>query len=267
MCTLTLAWRAFPDAPVVVAANRDEAVDRPSRPPSVVESDPVVFAPLDEHAGGTWMGVNEHGVFVGITNRWVEGLTAERSRGLLVRDCLRAETAADAARVVESAVGADAYDGFNLVVADANAAILLEWGGTLRVTTFEPGVHVVVNVGADGTFFEPPRRPEVGPEQGTNAGRLREHLRPEPGETTASWRHRAREAIADHEFGACVHEDHYGTVSSALVTVGEDGTIQYDHAEGPPCETAFERVFDGRLVEAYSEVDPSGGEDDDEGSL
>ena len=247
MCTLTVAWRVFQEAPLVVAANRDEAVDRPSRPPSVVERDPLVFAPRDERAGGTWMGINDYGVFVGLTNRWVEGLAGERSRGLLVRDCLRTDTATDAARLVESAVEAHEYEGFNLVVADATAAVLLEWSGRLRVRQFDPGVHVVVNVGADGEFYEPARRPEVGPEQGDDAGRLREHLRPEPGESADSWRSRAREALGDHDFGVCVHEGDYGTVSAAVVTLGADGRVRYEHAEGPPCETAFEVLRDGPL--------------------
>ncbi|MDR9382369.1 MAG: NRDE family protein, partial [Natronomonas sp.] len=54
MCTLIVAWRVFDDAPVCVAANRDEATDRPSSPPRVREGDRPVLAPRDERAGGTW---------------------------------------------------------------------------------------------------------------------------------------------------------------------------------------------------------------------
>ncbi|WP_435064058.1 NRDE family protein [Halobaculum sp. EA56] len=239
MCTLTLAWQVFEYAPVCVAANRDESYGRPSEPPA--ERDGGVIAPRDAEAGGTWMGVTRDGLFVGVTNRWVEGLAGERSRGLLVDDCLRAGSAEDAARLVERSCREHEYDGFNLVVADESAAILLEWDGHLSVTPFEPGVHVVVNVGADGTYVEPPRRPEAGPEQAHNAGRLRAHLAPEPGESADEWLDRAGEALGDHEFGVCVHGDGYGTVSASLVRVGAGG-IRYDHAEGPPCETAFEPV-------------------------
>jgi uncharacterized protein with NRDE domain len=240
MCTLTLAWQVFPDAPVVVAANRDEALNRPSEPPAEIA--PGVIAPRDAEAGGTWMGYTESGLFVGITNRWVEGLAAERSRGLLVRDCLERATAEEAARFVEHAVAEHEYDGFNLVVADENAAILLEWDGHLAVTTLEPGVHVLVNVGIDGTFYEPARRPELGPEQADNAVRLRDHLQPEPSEHVEEWVERAGEALGNHDFGVCVHEDGYGTVSSSLVTLWKDGTGEFRFADGPPCETAFEQV-------------------------
>ncbi|ELK45622.1 hypothetical protein D320_21146, partial [Haloferax sp. BAB-2207] len=74
MCTLILAWQVFEDAPVVVAANRDEQLGRPAEPPRRWENGdgPAIVAPRDAEAGGTWVGYNDAGVFVGITNRWVE---------------------------------------------------------------------------------------------------------------------------------------------------------------------------------------------------
>jgi uncharacterized protein with NRDE domain len=242
VCTLTLAWQVFTDAPVVAAANRDEADDRPSEPPQLLEHDPRVVAPRDAEAGGTWLGYNEHGVFVAVTNRWVEvERSGERSRGLLVRDALRQPTAEDAARLVERELRERAYEGFNLALVDENAAILLEWDGHLRVRNLEPGVHVVVNVGADDDFFVPERRPEVGIQQAENARDLRAHLQPEPGESSGAWLDRAAAAIRDHEFGACVHGDGFGTRSSSLVSIGEGGT-SYRFAPGPPCVTEYRPV-------------------------
>jgi uncharacterized protein with NRDE domain len=242
VCTLTIAWRAFADAPVVVAANRDEAIDRPSEPPTRVSGSPGFVAPRDAEAGGTWIGVNDAGVLVGITNRWVavDG-GGERSRGLLTRDALGATSAEDAARVVENALREHRYDGFNLVLADDSAAILIEWDGQVRVRNLSPGVHVVVNVGADGEFFEPERRPEMGPQQADNAAAVREALRPEPGERADEWLDRAAVILGDHEYGVCVHDDdgRFGTRSSSLLTVYDDGRVDYQFAPGPPCETAY----------------------------
>jgi uncharacterized protein with NRDE domain len=247
VCTLTLAWQAFADAPIVVAANRDEALDRPSEPPRRRTGSPGAIAPLDVEAGGTWIGVNDAGVFVGITNRWVtvDG-GGERSRGLLVRDALGASSAEDATRIVERAVRKHRYDGFNLVLADDTAAMLVEWDGNVRVRPLSPGVHVGVNVGFDGEFFEPEHRPELGPEQGHNAARIREVLRPEPGEAADAWLDRAAAVLADHDYGVCVHREGpdggYGTRSSSLVTVYTGGDVDYQFAPGPPCETAYHRV-------------------------
>ncbi|MFB6073816.1 MAG: NRDE family protein [Haloarculaceae archaeon] len=247
MCTLLLAWQVFEDAPLAVAANRDERLDRPSTPPAVRDWDARVLAPADAEADGTWIGYNEHGVFVAITNRWVDAdLAAERSRGLLVRDALGHESAEDAARAVERAVREHEYAGFNLVVADADAAVYLEWDGLLAVRTLEPGVHVVVNVGADGDYRIPSARPDVGEQQAENAGRVRAALQPEPGEAARDWLDRAAAVIGDHEYGVCVHGDGYGTRSSSLLLVetrpDAPDAVTYEFADGPPCETDYEPV-------------------------
>ena len=242
MCTLVLAWQVFEGTPVVATANRDEFLDRPSRPPAVVGEDPRVVAPRDEEAGGTWIGYNAHGLLVAITNRWAE-VTGDRSRGLLVRDALRQPSAEEAARLVEHELDARAYAGFNLVLADASAAIYLEWDGNLGVRNFRPGAHVVVNVGADGEFWIPEDRQDEAERQAANAGKVATALQPEPGERSEEWLDRAADVISDHAYGVCVHREgeNFGTCSSSLITLGEDGAT-YEFADGPPCETPYERV-------------------------
>ena len=241
MCTLTLAWQVFDDAPVVVAANRDEALDRPADPPDVFRAAPLVIAPRDAEAGGTWIGVNEHGVFAGITNRWTEAdLAGERSRGLLVAEALEMTSAADAAAHVERTTEKNEYDGFNLVVADAVDAIHLGWDGALSRTAFGPGVHVVVNVGFDESFTLPSERRDLGEQQAENARAVRAALEPRSDETAEEWLERAGAVLGDHEYGVCVHGDGFGTRSSSLLSIGED--TRYAFADGPPCRTSYEPV-------------------------
>ena len=123
--------------------------------------------------------------------------------------------------------------------------MLLEWDGELSVPDFEPGVHVVVNVGADGDFFEPKARTEGGREQANTATALRAALAPEPNEKAVDWLNRAGEALGDHEYGVCVHGDGFGTRSSSLIRLegASDGIVDhYRFADGPPCRTAFEPV-------------------------
>jgi hypothetical protein len=97
MCSLVLAAQVFAGVPLVVVANRDEQLDRASSPPLVWHGDgsggtsesPPFIAPRDDVAGGTWLGVNRAGVFVGITNRYLGPQDATRaSRGRLVADAL-----------------------------------------------------------------------------------------------------------------------------------------------------------------------------------
>lgn len=244
MCTLAVAWRALDDAPVVVAANRDEALDRPAEPPDRrVFDGTAVVAPLDARAGGTWTGYNEDGLFAGVTNRWGVDLDGERSRGLLVRDALAERSVSAARETVERALAAQSYGGFHLVLAGEEAACLLEWDGDLRVEGLSPGVTVVVNVGAalpDGeTLVEGEGRRR---EQADAARRLRAHLAPGGPEGPAAWLGRAAAALSDHEFGACVHRDRhgFGTRSSSLLAFGDHPTYRF--ADGPPCETAYRAV-------------------------
>jgi uncharacterized protein with NRDE domain len=241
VCTLTLAWQVFDDAPVAVAANRDESLERESVPPGVYREDPRIIAPRDAEAGGTWIGSNEYGLFVGVTNRWgTPDLAGERSRGLLVADALEARSVREAAALVESEVEAREYDGFYLVLADERDAVCLQWNGALERTDFEPGVHVVVNAAVDDDVRLPPGRTEVAREQARNARRVRRELTADPGERVGDWLERAGGVLGDHDYGVCVHGDGYGTRSSSLIALGS--TFRYAFAPGPPCETAYEPV-------------------------
>ncbi|WP_135826133.1 NRDE family protein [Halorussus ruber] len=230
MCTLILAWQVFDGAPIAAAANRDEATDRPSRPPGLLDRDPAVVAPQDEEAGGTWIGYNDAGVFVAVTNRRAD-VQGERSRGLLVRDALARPSAAEAASFVRNELADREYAGFNLVIADDEEAGLLEWDGILRTTHFDPGVHVVVNEGHNG--------------DAAKAASVRQAVSVMPEMTVEEWLDRAAEVLRDHELAVCVHGEDYGTRSSSLVTVETEGRGRYWFADGRPCETEYEVVADG----------------------
>jgi uncharacterized protein with NRDE domain len=241
VCTLIVAWRVFEDAPVCVAANRDEAADRPSVPPRRWDTDPPVVAPRDERAGGTWLGYNAEGVLAAITNRWKPG-EGERSRGLLVADTLGERSARRAADRIEAELREREYAPCHLLVADDENCLLAvhDGGDRSNVRRLDPGVHVVVNVGFDGEWFVPDRRRSFGRRQADNAERVREALRAESDEGASTWIDRAGTVLGDHEYGVCIHGDGFGTRSSSLVRLGTERVFQY--ADGPPCETSFRRV-------------------------
>ena len=242
MCTLTFAWGVFTDAPVLLAATRDEALDRPSVPPSVIDDAPAVIAPRDEEAGGTWIGHNEFGVIAAIANRWTDTeIDGERSRGLLVRDALARRSAEAAARFVERELDRTEYEPFTLVLTDLTAAITIEWDGSRRVRTLDPGVHVVTNVGVDETATIPESRAEIAERRAEIGRQVVERLQPEPGEDARSWLDRAAAVLSDHELGVCFHHDRFGTRSASLLRVDDEGT-SFWFADGPPCDVSFDRV-------------------------
>ncbi|QHS17396.1 NRDE family protein [Halopenitus persicus] len=248
MCTLALAWQVFADAPVAAGANRDERFDRPAEPPRLrADRSPPVIAPRDRQAGGTWMGVSREGLYVLLTNRWLEEpIDGDRSRGLLVDDCLGRASAGEALEHVRAELEdrERSYAGFSLVLADATAAFLVVNDGPLRVTRLDPGVHVLVNVGGvingRGRFAVPDRRGDAGARQRAAAGELADRARPEPGADATAWLDRVGDALGDHDLGVCIHGEGFGTRSSTLVRTGSDPSFRY--ADGPPCTATYEPV-------------------------
>jgi uncharacterized protein with NRDE domain len=267
VCTIALAVDALADAPLAVAATREEAADRPSEPPAIRWQDAgtTVLAPLDARAGGTWIGVNEHAICVAVANRWSDAAVAgERSRGRLVRDALGGATVDGALDTVAEALEADRYAPFRLVVGSGatGRTVIRSWpGGRAPQTTMEdrsldPGVHVVTNVGVDDTVELPTGRPGAGERQVAVAARVRDALDPDrlSADTPVAdaWLDRAATVLADHEIGACVHGE-YGTRSASVLAMDEEGALDYRYADGRPCETPFQTVWSDRPVAVDSE--------------
>jgi hypothetical protein len=131
MCTLVILRRPGHPWPLILAANRDEMTDRPWLAPGRHWPDrPEVVAGRDETAGGSWLGLNDHGVVAGVLNR-VDSLGPEpgkRSRGELVLEALDHADAATAANNL-ARLDPAAYRSFNLVIADNRDAFWLRSSG------------------------------------------------------------------------------------------------------------------------------------------
>ena len=140
MCTIVILNRPDHDWPILIAANRDERLDRPWLSPAAHWPDrPDIVAGQDELAGGSWLGLNGSGVAAAVLNR--EGTlgpeAGKRSRGELVLDALDYADALDAADAL-SALDSRAYRPFNLVVADNRDAFLLTHRGGSQGIAVDP---------------------------------------------------------------------------------------------------------------------------------
>ena len=87
MCLIALAYKVHPEYPLILAANRDEFLDRPADPARFWPAEPHVLAGRDRKAGGTWMGITTTGHFAALTNYRDLRTTPVQgpSRGVLVR--------------------------------------------------------------------------------------------------------------------------------------------------------------------------------------
>lgn len=228
MCTLAVAFQTDRRWPVVVAANRDERLGRPSEGWAIRDAGPGAIryaAPRDLLAGGTWIGVSARGVFAAVTNyhapaAWYPD-PARRSRGELVPAALGAADAR-AARAAIERLEAPRWNPFHLVVADAREAFLWWYDGeAAALEPLAPGLHVVtesspLGAGPRGELVRArwPLDPSVP--------RLHDLL-----------------ALHDDARGAapCIHGDPtYGTRSSAILRLAPDlSTSELYAADARPC--------------------------------
>jgi uncharacterized protein with NRDE domain len=232
VCTLIVLHRCFAEADLVIAANRDEYLDRPAEPPTLRHAAARrILAPRDLRAGGTWLGVNDRGLVAALTNRPAPRRDPElRSRGLLVEDALAAEGAAEAVeRVARTA--ARGANPFNLFVCDRDEAFVVVGDERAAVRELAPGPHVIGNADPDDG-----RVPKVA------------RLLRDAEQVAAGAAHAALETLAAvcrvHGVGAspledtCIHAGGYGTRSSTLLRRGALGDALH-FADGPPCENPY----------------------------
>ena len=244
MCTLAAYVGVWDDLPLLVAANRDEFLDRPAADPAVIAHSPWVVAGQDLTAGGTWFGVNQVGMVVGLLNRRREGGPdpQRRSRGLLCLEVLQTRSLA-AAEACVRATAPEAYNSYNLLVADRHAAFVATNAlGQVVVTSLPPGVHLLTNlelndptcprIAKSSVLFRGVSRP-----RGDDVSRLIPPLRAILSDHTTALDPRAQTIDT-----LCVHLSGYGTRSSSIVAVDQDGRARYWHAPGPPCRTELAEV-------------------------
>lgn len=248
MCTIAILIDVVADAPLVVAANRDELYARPTRGPEVLRASPrTIVGGRDVLSGGTWLAVRADARFAAVTNQRAlatppPGLV---SRGLVVVDV----AASDDPDGYVAALDARRYASMNLVWGDATGAKVAYTRhdtGTIDVLALGRGIHVLCNdvIGADGF----PRGERLADALAPFAGApwadvaaalpalLADHTRTELAATPPS---HLPPALARELTATCIHSEHYGTRSSTILALAPGRVLAYLHADGPPCVTPF----------------------------
>ena len=234
MCLLAIHYQMLAEAPILVAANREEFFDRQSLPPSVQPQQPRVLCGTDQRAGGTWLGVNEHGLLAAVTNRAKSSIPAQpRSRGTLCREMLNCRTAIEASRLAESELATRRYAGANFVAIDALAGFVVHGGDRLELLPLCAGLHLLTN----GDLNDP---------RDARQRFARELFTAQPIRTGDEFLSVAAEVCAtgpDPVRGTTIvlRAENRGTVSSTLaVLASRTEESAYRHAAGPPDRTAYE---------------------------
>ena len=176
---LMIGQNVHPEYKLIIAANRDEDVRRPTEEAHWWNEPRRILAGKDGMAGGTWLGITDLGRLAALTNYWgdMETRSEAPSRGGLVSGFLRSTlTAPDYVRHLEQLGDAQGgpqtgkttaeekrptrsrYNGFNLLLGSVdelwyytNAENVRSPGPTFRppavgeAQRLSPGIHVISN--------------------------------------------------------------------------------------------------------------------------
>jgi uncharacterized protein with NRDE domain len=254
VCLLIALFQVADNVPLIMAANRDERLDRPAVPMTVLrDREPRILGGRDLLAGGTWLAVNEHGVVAGLTNQpsaYGRDPT-KRSRGELPLAFAAHRSAAEAVDAVAPGIDPARYNPCWMLVGDTESlfSIGIAEGTKLELEQLGPGVHVLENAplrsgSAKAAFVRELIAERLGAPSGAgglDASRtvavleavLGDH-RPAVSEprTDESGRVWPPELSA-----ACVHVEGHGTRSAMTVSVPAAGLPSVRVADGPPCQT------------------------------
>jgi uncharacterized protein with NRDE domain len=232
MCLLALFYRVVDDALFVVGANREEFYQRGGEPPRVLDGPVPAVAGVDPVAGGTWLGVNEHGVVVAVTNRQLSQPPARpRSRGLLAGELLAEATAAAAAQHAVRELETKRYAGCNFLLVDDRSCIVVQGGDWLRIRPLPPGLHLLANG-------------DVNDEADPRLAYALTELQRTKYRTAEECVVALRRLLGLHEPGRpaiCLRRGDRGTVSASILVLRQQlAESRYLHAQGPPDQTPFE---------------------------
>lgn len=234
MCILAIQFQTVDNAPILVAENREELLDRPTQPPRIQSGKPRVVCGIDRKAGGTWLGVNQHGLFVAVANRPKMSVPSEpRSRGLLCRELLAMADAREAAEHAARELATGCYAGANYVCADADFGAVVYAGNQVELVELEPGLHLMTN--GDLNDHHDQRQQFV-----------RRQLTLQKLDSAVTFlavasRAFARKPDASGRRGVIVSGNEYGTVSSTLLSLAtKQQNAVYQYAPGPPSDVAYD---------------------------
>lgn len=222
--------------PLLLAANRDERLDRPWDPPGPWW--PGIVGGRDRTAGGTWMAINEAGVVATVLNRpgSLGPSPGVRTRGDLPIVALAAGSAR-AAAVTTAALPAGAWRPFNMVLCDREDALFLRGlgAGHAEVTALPAGITMV-------TAHDP--NDLASPRVARHLPRFRVAAPPSPeSDDWSGW-----EALLADATGAPTEAlrvpatDGFGTVCSSLLALGADGARIWRFADRPTGLAPFRSI-------------------------
>lgn len=249
MCLITFAYKSHPKYTLILAGNRDEFYDRPTRKAKfwTPEGHPEILAGKDLEAGGTWLGVHKDGRWAALTNYRDPKIQKQNppSRGELVLNYLKSDISA-INYLHKLSETADEYNGFNLLLWD-NKDFLHYSNKNKNLTAIDRGIHGLSNALLDTPW---PKLSSANQELESITedesfkkeelfDLLNNDTRANEDELPVTGIPKELEKAVSSIF---IDTDHYGTRSSTLLLIDKQGNIDFT-----------ERTFDPETSEIISE--------------
>jgi hypothetical protein len=225
----TIAWLARTGGYTLWHSRDEQRIRGVGIPPVVEHGNGVGWvSPRDSDSGGTWIGVNTHGVTVAIANLFVGGTPTpparKTSRGLLVRELVNSPSMLQVERRLQS-FDLSVFEPFTMVFTESDAAPVIRRWDRKELTSVEPlGVTLLVtSAGGNRSVEEQRSRLFAGrPGHGLSREDIEGLYRAPPESEMAS---------------VCVHRPDVMTVSLTRIEVfPREISLQY--TPGQPCQTA-----------------------------
>lgn len=257
MCTLTILYKVLRGYPIVALHNRYVKVGAAELAPRAIDGPQRIFCPVDVASGGTWIGVNENGLLVAVTNQdshWVE--EPGRSRGLLALDLLGMYSDAAEAKehLMDPGIRGD-YRWGNFVAMDGGSAWHVVWDRETECREIGGGVYAVSNLTPTAGMDRTERVEELlgnAERRKTRALELAENVVDPIDAAIEAMKGIAEDHGGEKGLGSiCYHDPsgRYMQSSSTLMAIADelsDSRILY--CPGNPCREAFRdytHIFSG----------------------
>jgi len=145
MCLIYLAWKHHPHYKLILAGNRDEFYERPTREAGFWKDNPNLLSGKDLKGGGTWLGVTKDGKFSAITNyRDPRNIKKNApTRGHLITNYLSVEESPKN-YFMNIRDRLDHYNGFNLLLGSVDALYYFN-NIKKKLTSLDKGIYGLSN--------------------------------------------------------------------------------------------------------------------------
>jgi hypothetical protein len=148
LCTLTILFRLIDGYPIVALHSRYAKVGTTEHPPEIIQRRRRIFSPIDDQSRGTWIGFNEDGLLVAVTDQHTEKeREAKISRGILLLDLLdRFQKSRSAAEYLKKPEVKENYRRANLAVLDHEEGWHIIWDQKIVRNRLRPGVYAITSL-------------------------------------------------------------------------------------------------------------------------